>query len=174
MLSSPPKLIPFATLVVHLRNAPCCDRVKPLLAAAAAAICTREGFVVVLMFLQHQQMERKLHSQNTLSYIMALESQRRVRKGVHSECSGRVHDVSAKCHALERCQLSRGPRSACGTHCRCWLLSSSPHCAPAAEGSAVALSPMDYSVCLSVPANPTPGDAGGAGKRSVRFLPMLG
>lgn len=102
---------------------------------------------------------------------MALESQRRVRKGVHSECSGRVHDVSAKCHAAERCQLSRGLRSEClwDPHCQSWLICSSLCCAPA-----VGLSPLHYSECLSAPANPSPCVDGGAGKRSVPFLPVLG
>lgn len=68
----------FANVILHLQNAPCSDRVKQFL-AAAAAIHIREGFVL-LMLLHHQQMERKLHSQNNLSHIMALESQRRVRR----------------------------------------------------------------------------------------------
>lgn len=38
----PPKLISFATVVVHLQNVPRSDSVKQLLAAAAAAVCMRE------------------------------------------------------------------------------------------------------------------------------------
>lgn len=161
----------FANVVLHFQNAPCSDRVKQFL-AAAAAIHIREGFVLLL--LHHQQMERKLHSQNNLSYIMALESQRRVRKGAHSECSGGVHYVSAKCCAAERHQLSRGPSSEClqDTCCCCWSFSFAHHCAPSAEGVAAGLSPLENSVGLSAPANPS-GGASGAEKRSIPLLPGL-
>lgn len=54
------------------------------------------------------------------------------------------------------------------------LLSSAHHCAPAAEGVAAELSPLDSLACLSAPTNPSPGGAGGAEKRSILLLPRRG
>jgi len=42
------------------------------------------------------------------------------------------------------------------------VLPSAHHCAPAEEGVTAGLSLLHNSVCLSAPANPAPGGAGGA------------
>lgn len=72
--------------------------------------------------------------------------------------------MSAKCHAVERCQLSRSLRSACGTH------TASAGCSP----HPMVLQLWDWVHWTTHCDNPSPAVTGGAEKRSIPSLPELG